>query len=466
MAQSSLLQVPVIQPNARNQYIARLLAEGSKTDPVQHWTQGMARALQGAFGGLERGRLEHEEKQGQAAQNQTLAMLLGGIPLQGTAPAPPPSRGAPPIGFAPPAPPMGAPPSQNVTAPVPQDDPTMTVSPRQVAQANPGAAPTPTPSPPAPPGPMQGAQPPMTSSALPPNVQARIAAMLDPRQPPAVQAMGRQLAAQAVSQMMKGPKYEKLDEATLYDQNTGQTRAVGGDRRPLTDPEERRRFGIPDDDKRPYQVGPNNRLINPPAETRVNMSTVADPILKGVGEQFVESRKVATGVPERIGLIHDARRQLDQGAITGAVADWRLTAAKLFGLSPDQVANTETFRATVGREVLSNIKALGANPSNADRDYIERVSGGQITLDEASLRRILDINEKYARQALRNFNRDAKALMDRNPDAYRSVAPLMSVEEPGEYEAPERAAPAANAAPARGGGWQTLPNGVRIRPKQ
>lgn len=429
-----------LEPPPKNPMLAHLLKQGLSSEPVGHWTQGLSRMAYALLAGQE----ARDEKDMEARQNSSLADLM--MP-QGTPAQTPPMQAAQPR---PPVSPMGGSPPQNVAGPVPSNDPTMGIPQSQVQRVN-GA-----PGPVTPPTPLPSAVP-ATSSAAPPDMQARIAALLrDPD--PAKQALGRRLGQQVLATQMAPSKWEKLDEGTLYDQGTGRTMAVGGDRRPLIDPAERARFGIPPDDKRPYQVGPNNRLINPPAETRVNMSTVADPILSGVGDQIVKAREAARDVPQRIQAIHEARGALDQGAITGALADWRLPAQKLFGLTPDQVANTEVFRASVGREVLGQIKALGANPSNADREYIEKVAGGQITLDEASLRRILDIQEKYARQTLRTFNREAKTIMDANPDAYRSIQGVMQFEEPPDYVMPRRG--------GNTGGWQQGPNGTRIRLKQ
>lgn len=182
--------------------------------------------------------------------------------------------------------------------------------------------------------------------------------------------------------------------------------------------------------------------------TNVSVNTASNPVLEGVGKQITEGRKVAvTAARQSIPAIHEARKVLDEGAITGAFAQGRVDLQKiggLFGLDTTQASNTETLRAAVGSGVLAHIKELGSNPSNADRDYIEKVQGGQIALEEKSIRRILDIQEKYARQAIRNFNDDAKKLMSVGSEAYRGIAPLMSIDEPGEYKA---TAPGATAAP-------------------
>ena len=269
------------------------------------------------------------------------------------------------------------------------------------------------------------------------DARARVAAMLrDPN--PYVRRQGAALADELIKKnlLKEDPKFHRLNDEQLFDEKTGRTIGAGSGFKALVDPAERTAHGIPADDKRPYQVGPGNKLINPPAETRVSMNTVANPIIEGVGKQFVESRKAADTAVTGIQQIHDARRALDQGAITGAAADIKTTMQKvggLLGLSTEQAANTEVFRAAVGNGVLSHIKALGANPSNADRDYIEKVMGGQIQLEEKSLRKILDIQEKYSRQSIKNFNRDSERITKANPDAYKSIEGLMNIQEPGEY---------------------------------
>jgi hypothetical protein len=46
--------------------------------------------------------------------------------------------------------------------------------------------------------------------------------------------------------------------------------------------------------------------------------------------------------------------------------------------------------------VVNIVKAFGSGSgiSNADREYAEKMAGGQIKLDEASIKRILDIGER------------------------------------------------------------------------
>ena len=104
-------------------------------------------------------------------------------------------------------------------------------------------------------------------------------------------------AAMEYLKLHGGPEeWIKLDDNTLFSKKTGRLMPVGADHRPLVNAEERRMFGIPDDDKRPYQLDTrSNKLVNPPPETRVNLSTVANPIVEGIGKQFVDSRQEGIG---------------------------------------------------------------------------------------------------------------------------------------------------------------------------
>ena len=180
------------------------------------------------------------------------------------------------------------------------------------------------------------------------------------------------------------------------------------------------------------------------------INNTVNPVLKGIGESFVETLNSAKSSVQQIDAIHEARRSLEGGAVTGAGADMRLGMKKigsLFGLSDEEASNTEVFRSTIGKQVLSQAKALGANPSNADREYIEKVVGGQINLEEKSIKRMLDISEKWARNVIKRANSDGKKMMEAQPEEFKSIAPLMSVEEPPEYSAP----PPRQAAPTQTG---------------
>lgn len=188
----------------------------------------------------------------------------------------------------------------------------------------------------------------------------------------------------------------------------------------LTTPEARRAAGIQDTDRRPAQRGPDGKLIfdggAPSTSVTANVNTTANPWLEGLGKQFSAQREAAAGAADTIRTLHAARQQLDQGIISGPGADARLGLARIgahFGITdPRIVNNTEAFRSTIGRSVLDMAKTLGANPSNADREFILGVMGGSIQLNEASLRRIMDIQEGIARGSIERYNQSVGGVME------------------------------------------------------
>jgi hypothetical protein len=109
--------------------------------------------------------------------------------------------------------------------------------------------------------------------------------------------------------------------------------------------------------------------------------------------------------------INTGRQLLSQGMVTGAGAEYLVNfgqALKQVGIdiSSDATSNSQAYAAAMANNVGRIIKLFGAGTglSNADREYAEKMAGGKITLDERALRRILDINEKLARDTITRHN--------------------------------------------------------------
>jgi hypothetical protein len=112
----------------------------------------------------------------------------------------------------------------------------------------------------------------------------------------------------------------------------------------------------------------------------------------------------------RDGLIaaDSARKAILSGAILGAGADWRLGMAKInravFGKEDagSAAANTELFRSSMAPVVASLLgSTVGRTQvSNTDRDFAERAAGGQINLEPTTIKRLLDITGRLARDKL------------------------------------------------------------------
>lgn len=67
----------------RRKMATALMSQGMDASPVGHWTQGLARVLQGGLGGYYQGSANRGEKEGQAAANTQLTQALNGGNLEG-----------------------------------------------------------------------------------------------------------------------------------------------------------------------------------------------------------------------------------------------------------------------------------------------------------------------------------------------------------------------------------------------
>ncbi|KRQ03338.1 hypothetical protein AOQ71_31945 [Bradyrhizobium manausense] len=165
-----------------------------------------------------------------------------------------------------------------------------------------------------------------------------------------------------------------------------------------------------------------------------------------------KSQDTASAARDEILAIHRSREQLDApgGIFSGTAADTRLKLAKVaefMGVpNADKIANTEAFGSAIGSRTLSLVKGLGAGAgiSNADRDFAAAMAGGNIKLDEKSIRRILDIGERAARARIDQHNNLAERTLN-SSDALKDYGTVYRVEQPGQYQPRQQAMPAPRA---------------------
>jgi hypothetical protein len=152
---------------------------------------------------------------------------------------------------------------------------------------------------------------------------------------------------------------------------------------------------------KPYQT---------PAEAEFGQSVGRDN-----AKEFFARRSMARDAATSLESSTEARKLLDSGVNTGTGATYLTNLGKAlrtlgFDAHFADVPNTEAFAATRAQEVGRIIKLFGSGTglSNADREYAERAAAGQITLDEQSIRRILEINDRASRTIIDKFNLDAE----------------------------------------------------------
>lgn len=170
-------------------------------------------------------------------------------------------------------------------------------------------------------------------------------------------------------------------------------------------------------------------------------TTQRDILTKSIIPRIDASQATATAARDDIDSIHRARAELDKpgGVINGAFADKRLflaKAANLLGVpNADKINNTEAYGAAIGQRVASMVKAFGSGTaiSDGDRRFASAMAGGNIELDEKSMRRILDIGEKAARGKIDYHNTFVDKVVNAN-EGLKSARETFIVKAPDAYQ--------------------------------
>jgi hypothetical protein len=159
---------------------------------------------------------------------------------------------------------------------------------------------------------------------------------------------------------------------------------------------------------------------------------------KGQAESIVKSRTAAQDAASIIDTVKTGRDIMKSGIITGAGADFLVNlnqGLKTAGIDAgyaDAAANSQAFTANMANSVGKLIKQFGAGTglSDADREYAKDMAGGRISLDAKAINKILDINERAARNVITRHNKDVKGIKTNIP---------LEVEMPPEFKTPAAA---------------------------
>jgi hypothetical protein len=133
---------------------------------------------------------------------------------------------------------------------------------------------------------------------------------------------------------------------------------------------------------------------------------------KGIADQDLNKFNAADAAPKQILDANKTLELLDKGAITGLGANYKLNLARalnVVGANNDEtIKNTEQLVANRGKAVLNNIRTsgLGAGQgfTDKDRQFLENVVGGTITLNDKTLRDLANLEIKAANASIDSWN--------------------------------------------------------------
>lgn len=426
----ALIETIPVKEDYRRRIAAQLMREGTSSEPIQHWAQGLARLGQGALGGYQMYLADQKDKETEAGNNAALiAALTGGTPA---APAsalsaqPTPQRPTvtPPAAASSVTPSAGA-----VPAALTGDRPGGPVMPSakvwgdkeaeaaglyekspQTASLSP-EIPAPASAPAPAPAPVAAPVAPTATDTQMQAAKARIAAMLASDNPQ-MRKLGQGMAQTLLVNQLSGDK--PTDDIREYE-------------RAVKDPAFRQ-----------YLIDMKKAGK---AETTVNVGGGSD---KQIFDTMDESAKQARQTAAGLTGLREARAAIQGGAVTGQWANEKLALQKIgasLGITdPSKIVNTETFRAAIAPQVASVLKSTvgTANISNTDRDFAEKAAGGNITLDEKSILRLMDIMERASAGQLEAHQKRLDKVYS-DPDKFVRERALFGVDMPAAPVAPVHA---------------------------
>jgi len=155
--------------------------------------------------------------------------------------------------------------------------------------------------------------------------------------------------------------------------------------------------------------------------TNISMGSKAfSDLNKTLGKKFADSYESAEGDLQSLVALQEGRKIFESGIRTGLGAG-SVTAAEnflasRFGIGEgDLAARTSAFAAIMGVQVGQVIKLFGSGTglSDADREYAQKIAGGEISQPKEALAKLLDINERLLRRKLDIHNEKADRLLNK-----------------------------------------------------
>jgi hypothetical protein len=164
---------------------------------------------------------------------------------------------------------------------------------------------------------------------------------------------------------------------------------------------------------------PAGTTINMPAQERAFESALGT----GQSKKILDSKTAAEDASQILQTNEVGRSLLKSGAITGKGADFLVglnAGLKQAGIDfgyADAAANSQAYGAAMAANTGNLIKQFGAGTaiSDADRAYATKAAAGEITMDETAIRKVLDINDRAARNVIGRHNKSVKGIKTNIP---------------------------------------------------
>lgn len=134
---------------------------------------------------------------------------------------------------------------------------------------------------------------------------------------------------------------------------------------------------------------------------------------KKEGMEIGEAAAAIENKYSAIDSVREAKDMLKQGIYSGYWGDLRKTVAKAsVGAIGDRqkAARTEQFMSYIGNTVVPRLKEFGGNDSNEEMKYLQKIMGGDTSMEPEAIAAILDSAERKIQRGIERLQRQRGAL--------------------------------------------------------
>lgn len=143
-----------------------------------------------------------------------------------------------------------------------------------------------------------------------------------------------------------------------------------------------------------------------------------------------DASEVVSDIEKSFAVYESSTDLLNKGINSGAFTDIKNKTLKVaaflgfeLGDELETVARTEAYQANMGNAVASVIKAFGSGTglSDKDREYAEKIAGGNVEVTEETLRRLVDLQAKYMRVGIEKYNKRVRMMGEGFEDELKDI---------------------------------------------
>jgi hypothetical protein len=173
-------------------------------------------------------------------------------------------------------------------------------------------------------------------------------------------------------------------------------------------------------------------------------SALADTLGGERAKSISALHEAAQTAPQTIERAERVKELLKTEPYTGDLAEWKLRIGKKakalgFDYAGDDLSNTEMLARELGQNVLDSVKSSGLAGSQGltegERKFLLQIVGGTIELDENTLPRVAELNQKMARKTMERWNAEAARIEAGNPGLLNQLG-MTTIDLPADTAAP------------------------------